>query len=69
MCHAFHIFISNHFHAFYREGLKILSKKLVLKLCKQAGYSPKKREKEIIFKRYNSYTSLRSDGSRKHVYV
>lgn len=53
----------------FREGLKILSERLVVKLCKQAGYSPKKRERAIIFKRYNSYTSIRSDGTRKNIYV
>ncbi len=53
----------------YREGLKILSSKLVIKLCKQAGYSPKKNEKEIILKNYNDYISIISDGRRKHIYV
>lgn len=53
----------------YREGLKKLSEKLIIKLCRQAGYSPNKKEKEIIFNKYYKYNSIMSDGSRKNIYV
>ncbi|RUR16983.1 hypothetical protein ELY21_12070 [Legionella sp. km535] len=53
----------------YREGLKKLSEKLIVKICRQAGYSPNKKEKEIIFARYHNYNSIMKDGTRNNIYV